>query len=346
MSIADHAEWSVLFSLSELAAIEESRVREETAHRASMQREQEAARQAAIDAEHAAERARIAAEQSRRAEEARADEEERVKRSAREQAELEVARIEAEARARLREEDAARAHELEVLRLRNDARCSRLRFALAGSLCAVAIGGATAGWAVQRHVAAIAQESQRVRDDSWALQKTHDETMAAELASLDARHASLAANVEDKATKALLRAEAARSAIETGRLDSGRLRSFRAALDELDGVAKRERQLATLDRRLNDLRRWAETAKSSAPIEAARKAAAKARDGGPEDVERYQRELDGLASALGSGTAAPVVAAAATAIATTKDTTETAAPRRCKRQGDPLCGFDGNALKR
>lgn len=345
MTTAQTPETSVMFSLAELADIEQERLREEATERASRERDRMMARQAALEAERAAEVARVAAEQERRAAHERQKAEAKARSTARERAEVEVARIAAEAKVRLEAENANRAHELEVLRVKNDSGRATLRHALAGVIGLVVLAGSATGWAVNGHLTKIEQESQRLREDRWAVSQAYDEAMASQLASLDRRHAALGERATAKnAEKARLRAEAARSAIEAGGVDAPKLAAFAEALDALGGVVAANERLAAHDQRLLDLTSWATATGKTKALDVAKRAAAAAKNGDGQAEARYVAALDGLSAALATeagGTRR--VSAAGTTTTTTTTTKKRGIP--CTNRHDPMCGPDGMLLE-
>lgn len=338
-------ETSVMFSLAELADIEQERVREEARERASRERERIMARQAALEAERAAEAARIAAEQERRAAHERAKAEAKARSVARERAEAEVARIAAEAKARLEAENATRAHELEVLRVKSDSGRARLRHALAGVIGLVVLAGSAAGWAVDGHVTAIERDSQRLREDRWAVSQAYDGAMASQLASLDRRHAALREVNLKSAEKARLHAEAARSAIEAGGVDAPKLAAFGEAVDSLAAVVARSERLAAHDKRLSDLAAWATATGKTKALDAVNRAAVAAQSGTPETEARYVAALDGLSAALAAEAGGTRRVSGSLAGTTTTTTTTTKRGTPCTNRHDPMCGPDGMLLE-
>src|SRR5262249_34936746 len=151
---------------------------------------------------------------------------------ARKQAAIDVARIEAEAKARLEADSARRAHELEILRARGSGRNRRLQHALAAVLSLVVSGGAVAACATARQIARLEQEAGRLRNDQLAIRQAHERVLATELAALDRRHTALRAHPFARdAEDAAAAAEVARNAINTAGADDDRIRAFEGALD-------------------------------------------------------------------------------------------------------------------
>jgi hypothetical protein len=125
---------SVLFSLQELARMEEDRVRE-LAEAARELREREEARRSRAHRECLAEeQAREQAEAREREERLRRVREEEARIEAVHRAAVEAARIETEARIRAQEREGQRSHELELERARAHARGMRLRAMVQGAL--------------------------------------------------------------------------------------------------------------------------------------------------------------------------------------------------------------------
>jgi len=345
------AETSVTFSLAELAKLEAERVRDEEARRARarqetarQQREAEVRRIAAEAAE-----AEAAAEAQRRRRHREAEEQARLE--ARTQAAVLVARLEAEARARLDADNAQRAHELAVLRTRNEGGHRRVRRALVAALGLVLCAGAAAAYGVSREVASVTQDAARLREGQAALAREREQAKATELTALDRRHAglrtrarvlgagssgipgSLAREVEE----ARATAEAARAAIDAGALDQARLRALGDALDAWQARLEVLERVDALDQRRADLTVWATSLRRGEATTAARNAAAQARAAGAGEgaLHAYQGALDHLRDALGQPATASVHRPA---------TTSSAVVKRTCAQGDPGCGLDGEPV--
>lgn len=328
---------SVTFSLAELASLEQERVREEDLQRARA-REKEARELRDAEARRReAEAARVAAEAEARARREREEAAEKVRIEARERVAADVARIEVEARARLEADNAARAHELAVLRTRTEGGHRRLQTGLALALGLVLCGGAVAGYQIAQHVAGLEQSAAQLREEHVSLARERDSAKATELAALDRRHAALRARAMiSSAAEARTTADAARSAVDAKALDHGRLRAFGEALDALEMRIEALEKVAALDRREADLAAWAAERRRSEITAAARSAAARAKAGADEGAIRvYEGELDQLHDALAKGVA---VAGRATAASVTG-----VAKPACA-QGDPGCGLDGTRI--
>lgn len=335
---------SVVFSLSELANIEEERVREEAAQRAALERDVARARHAAIAADRAAEESRLAADAERRQRLEREAAEQNARDLARERAAVEVARIEANAKSQLAADNAARAHDLRVLQMKADSGRSRLRYALGAVIGLVVLGGAATAWGVGNHVTELERQSQQVRDDRFALNNTHEAALASQLTTLDARQRVLHERATSKLVEASrLRSEAARGAIEAGGVDAPKLRAFSDALDLLAADVHRSERVSGLDRRFSDLRAWAGAKTATELVAAASATAAKAHDATADDatVTRYADAVDALASALANGKDVPRIPG----VGPKKDpTTKTAATWTPCEPTDPFCGLDGKPL--
>ena len=328
---------SVTFSLAELAKLEEERVRHEDAQRAQARARTAQAQRDVESSRRAAEAAHLASEEEARARRVRAEAEEKVRVEARARAAADVARIEAEARTRLDADNAERAHELAVLQARSQRGGDRLRQALAAALCLALTGGSVAAYGMTRHVAALEQDTGRIRDAEQALAKERDHAKATELAALDRRFALLRARpLARDAEEARSTVEAARNAVDPAAPDHGRLRAFGDALDGLQTRLETLEKLAALDRRRDDLLAWATAVRRSEATTATRTAAARARATGDESTLRsYEGALDQLRQAL----AQPAVAPGRTQLAPHTD--EGHAP--CA-DNDPMCGLNGRRL--
>jgi hypothetical protein len=326
---------SVTFSLAELAKIEEDRVREEDVQRARRLEKEARDRREAEAARREAEEARMAAEAEARARRQREEIAEKIRHEAREQAATTVARIEAEAKARLEADNAARAHELAVLRVRAETGNRRLQRGLIAALCLVVSGGAAAAYGVTRHIAALERDAAGLREGQIALAHERDHAKATDLAALDRRHAALRAHPFAKgAADARATADAARNAIEAKSPDHDRVRAFGDALDGLEARLETLEKLASLDRRHADLATWAAERRRTELTAEARLAASRAKVTGDDaSLRAYEGALDALRDTLaqsagGSGRPLPP---------------ESTGPT-CLDPHDPLCGFNGRPL--
>ncbi|WP_437592393.1 hypothetical protein [Sorangium sp. So ce1000] len=338
MMSRDTSDTSVTFSLAELAKLEESRVREEHLQRART-REQEAREQREAEARrHAAEAARVAAEAEAQARREREQAETEARAEARARAAIEVARIEAEAKARLEADNAARAHELAVVRARAEGRRRSVAHALAVALGLVLCGGAAGAYGVAQHMAGLEQEARRLRDAQAALSEERESARAAELAALDRRHAALRGRpLASDAEEARATAEAARNALDPRALDHGRLQAFGDALDALEARLDTLERIAALDRRHADLAAWAAERRRPEATAAAQVAAARARTQGADEgaLRAYESALAQLREAL-ARPAAPGAPGPRPQVGSRQP--------ECTNPGDPMCALDGRPL--
>jgi hypothetical protein len=335
------SENSVLFSLAELARIEEARVRDEEERRAGAREQEARDRREALARQRAAEEAQVSAQAEARSRRQREEAEEAMRTKAREQAAVEVARIQAEAKARLDAENAGRAHELDVLRVRTEGGHRRLQVALAVVLGLVVCGGPAAAYGVHRQVGALEQDNAQLHEGQTALSLERAQAKAAELAALDRRHSALRSRtilVTEAGATAEVRAtaEAARNAIDANALDHNRLRAFGDALDGLQARIDGLEKLAALDRRHADLTAWAEQRRKSEVTAAAHSVAARARVLADEGTLRaYEAALDQLRDGL---------AEAVTKTGSAGTTQSSTKPGGCNDPHDPMCGFNGQRL--
>jgi hypothetical protein len=136
------ADTSVTFSLAELADLERARVDEEDRARTRERARAAEARRLDEARRRDEEAATSKASERARAERAREEAVAKARAMARDESAREVARIEAEARTRLAADDAVRAHELAVLRIRTETGRRRGAVGLAAALAlVVTIGG-------------------------------------------------------------------------------------------------------------------------------------------------------------------------------------------------------------
>lgn len=329
-------ETSVMFSLSELAKLEEERVQEENVQR-SRAREREARELREQEARRrAAEAARVDAEEEARVQRRREEAAEKVRMEARAQAAADVARIEAEAKARLEEENARRAHELEVLRVRAQGGHRRLQHALAALLGLVLCGGSAAAYGVSRHVEGLEQDAAQLREGQQALARERESAKTTELAALERRYAALRARpLARGAEEARVTAEAARNAVDAKSPDHDRLRAFADALDVLQARIETLAGIAALDRRQADLAAWAAERRRTELTAAARSAAARAKATGDDAALRaYEGALDQLRDALAQSSTGP----GRPLQSQTVGVSQPCAP------GDPGCGLNGEKV--
>ena len=334
----DAIETSVTFSLDELSRLEQDRVREEEVHRTRLREESRRQQRTADERHRAEEEARIAADAADRARRLREEAEEKARCEARARAALEVARIEAEAKARLEADNALRAHELAVLRARRERAGRNLHRVLGVALVLAVLGGSVTAYAMTRHVAALEQETERLRERQIALVREREQAIAGELAALDRRFATLRAGTGADAADEVLVAEGARAGIEVPAADSGRLRAFADALDALALRLQMTERRDQLDRRHADLVAWAAKLRRSEILAPIQNLAVRARTAGANEsvLRAYEEALDRARAALVSGPARAQGASGVVGVP---------APR-CTNPHDPLCGLDGQPLLR
>lgn len=344
--IQETSETSVAISLVELARMEQERVREEDTRRARAREQSARDRQEEDRRRRAEEERRIAAQEEARAARQREEAEMQTRARAREQAALEVARIEAAGRARLESENAARAHELEVLRVKQQSGRRRLQIALAAAVGLALTIGPAAAYTAHRKLSDLEQQTAQLRETHAALSREHDQARTTELASLDRRFAALAvkstAVADPRATEeARATAEAARKAIDAKALDHNRLRAFGDAVDALEAKIEVVERLASLERRHADLDAWAGQRKKADVTAGARTAAARAKahsDGGA--LRAYEVALDDLRDALARD-GLRGGAAASTSSSTSSTSSTIIGMGKCTDPHDPLCGLGG-----
>jgi hypothetical protein len=330
-------ETSVLFSLAELARIEEERVHEEEREQRRERHERRLARDRAEAAERAAEAARVASETEARAERQRQDLEDQVRRQAREQAAIETARIQAEAKAKLDADNAVRSHELDLLRTKNERYRGRLRYVFAAFVGLVALSGAASAFSVDQHLTALnarTVELERGRAEALA---AHERSLTITLERLDKRHEALS-RVELPHAEALRdAADKARRALEGASLDADRLAVFERALDAWQLRADHHARLQALDTRHRDLEAWAMKQRQTKLLDDSRRLAAKAHAAGADEraLDAFGKSLEALAASLRAG-----ASGGGGVITTTDDGGGT-----CTDPHDPLCGFDGKILR-
>jgi hypothetical protein len=342
MSPRSPSDTSVTFSLAELAKLEEERVRdEERRHAAAKDRAVREAR-AAEAARRDAEAQRRAADEEARARRERAEAEEQARRSARERADMDVARIQADARVKLDADNAARAHELAVLRARAGSGGGRAVSVLAAALALVMVASGVATYRATTRAATLELEVGDLRDGQQALARERERAKATELSALERRYAGAVARYgAHDADEARAVADTARTAAAATPLDQDRLRAFADALDALDARHAAALRVASLDRRRDDLLAWAGASKRSDATAAVRAAAVRARALGDEGAaQRYEAALDQLRESLardGSKDGAPA-GARPDRIVQADGSKHVCIP------GDPACGLDGKPI--
>ncbi|MFO0759675.1 MAG: hypothetical protein U0359_24515 [Byssovorax sp.] len=334
----DNTETSVTFSLAELARLEEQRVHEEEQRRHRAREKEARDRREAEERRRAQEAAEIAAETEARARKRREQAEIEAREEARRQAEAQVARIAAEAKVKLDAENAARAHELAVLRVKTEAGRSRVQLGLAIALGLSLLAGGGLHVRAEQALAEVSARAERLEDGRATLTRERDQAKSAELASLDKRFGSLKARLgAEQNEAALITAEQARAAIDPAALDRTRMRAFGDALDALQGKVDARDELARLDQRRGDLDAWAAQQKKRGLLGDADEAAARARATfDAVALATYKRALDQASRELAHGTSA---AGSAGPIATAR----VPEGKPCLK-GDPGCGLDGKRI--
>ncbi len=335
-----NSDTSVTFSLAELAKIEQERVAEEDGLRARARQNEARARSEAEANRRALETAELAAQAEARIKRERDAAAEKARTDARERIAADVARIEVEARARLDADNAARAHELVVLRARAEGTKSRVQIGLAAALGLALLAGSLGAYEASQHVTRIEQDASRLHDENLALGRERDNAKSTDLAALDRRYAALRARpLAAGAEEARATAEAARGAIDIRAIDHGRLRAFADAIDGLDARVDALDKLAALDHREADLAAWAADHRRAEITAAARAAGLRARSPGADEsaLRLYEVALDQLRDALAQSPSSGGVAGHATT------TTATSTKQACA-QGDPGCGLDGTRI--
>jgi hypothetical protein len=212
---------------------------------------------------------------------------------------------------------------------------------LAVALGLVVAGGSAAGYAADRHLAGLEQETTLLREGQQALAKERERAKAAELGALDRRFSALVLRARSStgAAEQLAATEAARNALDPKALDHDRLRAFGDALDALSARLDTVERVSALDRRRDDLVAWAAERRRSEATAAARFAGARARAAFTEEsIGAYERSLDQLRGALAqAGTAAGGQGLGQ------KDDHDHDHGTSCLR-GDPGCGLDGKPI--
>ncbi|MBW2526385.1 MAG: hypothetical protein JRI23_19550, partial [Deltaproteobacteria bacterium] len=280
------------------------------------------------------------AEAQARAAEERAQAEAAARAQARQQAALEVARIEAESKARLAAEETHRAHELALIEARSRGGNRRLQQALCAALGLVLCVGAGLGYHLSSQVSELERQTAELQVSQREAAETHSRAMKATLSALERRQAVLSAKSEGSLPEQVrVAAQAASEASEQGRLDARRLGELREALDQWETRLAQSEKLAELDQRKADLDAWAKTQRRSELSAEASEAAEQARRSGASSGEllAYDEALDELGQALREG------GSRRGAIRT--GPRPPAEPERvCTNPHDPMCGLDGKPL--
>lgn len=341
MPSLSQSESSVVVSLNELMSLEDRRVRDEAAARAR------ALEAAEVEARAVAERERDERDRARAAAEADAREatRQRARQLAEEDARLEVAKIEAAARARLMEEDAARAHELDRIRAASAAGNRRREFTLGAALALMTLVSVVLGVSMLRSARSLESAAAALARSDAALTELRARGERSELLELDRRQAALnaappfdAALEERLVTAAREAAANARRAVDDKSIDAAKVRAFRASLDALATRKAIADQVTLLDDRADLVRREFARAPGSGPaLTSLRRAADKAHDldATRADIDAYRHALDAAAA-----TSAPL----AVKTVTSPDSSHRPSRPHCANEHDPLCDLDGRSM--
>lgn len=333
-----NSENSVTFSLQELARIEEERVREEETKRARAREISARERQEAEARKRAEEEARIAATEKAREARAREEAAEKVVREARARAEIDVARMQAEAKARLDADNAMRAHEIAVLRVRAETGRRRWIYGLGVAFALAVLGGGLATYESSQRVAALEKDAEHLRESQLSLSREHERARATELGALDLRMAALVARpLAKEAAEARKTAEAARGALDPKAIEHDRLRAYADALDALQSKIEAAEKLESLERRRESLAGWAVALRKAEDTRVA-DAAGHAKSSGAEDsaLRSYENALDRWQRDLGQSSPQ-----GATGTGGTKNDTR---PKCDPNVGDPMCDPSGHRI--
>jgi colicin import membrane protein len=343
-TVGSSSETSVTFSLAELAKLEEERVRAQDAEARKTRAAREQDQRRAEAERRAAEVARMEADEAARSARIRAETEERARVEARRQAEIEVARIEAAARTKRAEDDAARAHELALAKARTETRGDNVRRGLAAALAiAVAVGGASA-FALVSKVDKLDRDVAALRDDATKATSAIDAARASALSAIDRRISATAARAAGagasaSADKALVDVRRAALEDKAGKaLDDGAVRAMDDALTAWEARIVRAEKARALDRRRADLVAWATGAHRTEALAKVDALAAKAL---AEPEDRTLSALDDALSQAREALSSRAVPGGHGVIAI-KDKNTTG--RTCTDPNDPLCGFNGQPL--
>lgn len=334
------SENSVQFSLAELHRIEEERVREEETHRARSREQAAKERREAEARKRAEEEARIAAAEAAREKRARDEAAEQAIREARARAEIETARMQAAAKAQLEADNAARAHELAVLRAKSESGRRRTIYGLAVALGVVLCAGGAAAISSSQRMSALEADAARLRESQSSLSREHEQNRSAELGALDLRMAALVSRPSAKlATDAQKTAEAARSAVNPQAIDHSRLRAFADALDAFQSRIEAVERLGALDRRRESLEGWAVALRKEADDKVRGAASAAKSSLDDPSLNTYERALDRLQRDLESagprGGSGPI---------TTSGGDRSNRPTCDPNVGDPMCDATGHRI--
>lgn len=332
-------ETSVMTSLAELTRIEGGRQHAEEQRRMREREQRRAAERAAQAEREEKERAEEAAQ--RQADAARTLEERAAaaREAGRAQAAVEVARIQAEAQARLEQDNAVRAHQLGELRIRLATGRRRREYFLGAALgLTLCISGAATFFARESSVA-NQRAAEELQGRNAALLAEREDAKRVQLRALDQRHAALVARHAGKDLEAArATAQAARDGANESAPTHTQLHTFAAALDALASRGEAQATLRGLDARYADLLTWANAVRRARAAESATAAAKRAHAPAATDADResYARSLDTLREQLSA------TRRAGAATTTTAGETGTVTGR-CQ-VGDPGCGIDGTPL--
>lgn len=335
--MSSRTESSIAVSLAALQTLEEERLKDETVTRTRVRelRARESAEAVAKRvAEEKAHAAAVALEEERRQREELA---ERARIQARELAAADVARIQAEARAKLELDNAARAHELATLRTQRETGRRFREYGLGAVLAIVLCAAGVNAYAQSTHTTKLERATDELRDRERSLTREQDESKRVELEALDRRHENLLARsgakraVEERKT-----VDAARAGLGSTTLGRDRLRTFADSLDALETRIVAVERLEGLEGRHADLQAWAVAVGKKRAGATAAEAQKQARSAlTTAALTAYEQALNTLANDLGErvvGGGRPL------------DPTDTTRPTGKCTPDDPGCGLDGRPV--
>jgi len=341
MGTPEIADTSVMVSLAELALIEQQRIREDERDRAREIERRARERRLEAERRRQAEEARMAAETEARLRREREEAEQRKRTEMQERIAAEVAIIEANAKAKLAEDDASRQFELHAIQARAERSGRRMQRVLAAALGLVLCGSSALVYGTSRQAADLEQETARLRDEGRILAQAREDATKSELAALDRRHLALGAR-STSTDMAGVRASAAvaRKAVETARFDQSKLESLREALDAWQMRIDQLDRIAQLDRRQADLAAWASRERSSDLATTTQRAAERAHAPRADEatIRSYEKALDELRAALALG------GPAGRSLGTGSSSAGTARHVCTVDSGDPMCDINGRPL--
>lgn len=330
---------SVSVSLADLAKIEEERLQQEEADRARTREERARQEREATAKRHSEEMEAARATAEAAAQRSREEAIEKVRAEARERAASDVARIQAEARARLEVDNAARAHELAVLRAKRETGRRRREIALGVALAFVACLGGLGTYEASGRASKLERAGQELRDRERALGREHEDAKRTDLQALDRRHAALQARGFDRdAGEAKKTVEAARAAIDARSPSRDGLRTFADSLDALQSRIETLEKLSLLERRHADLAAWARAVRRTQAMQPVSDGAARARapGAGSAAMVAYERALDTARARLAGDASSPGRPGAS-------EPGPGSSTGTC-RENDPGCGLDGKPV--